>query len=101
MARNLGADFGIIPREVEPVQKILDVTGGLGVDVVLEMSGHPLAIRQSFKVLRNGGRVSLLGIPSSMIELDLANDIIFKGATVLGISGRLIFDTWYRTRRIL
>ena len=69
--------------------------------MVLEMSGHPLAIRQGFKVLRNGGRVSLLGIPSSMVELDLANDIIFKGATVLGISGRLIFDTWYRTRRIL
>jgi len=36
-----------------------------------------------------------------LVELDLANDIIFKGATVLGISGRLIFDTWYRTRRIL
>ena len=58
-------------------------------------------IRQSFKVLCNGGRVSLLGIPSSMVELDLANDIIFKGANVLGISGRLIFDTWYRTQRIL
>src|SRR5260370_26878512 len=101
IATKMGADYVIDPREVDPVQKILDVTGGLGVDVVLEMSGHPLAIRQSFKVLRNGGRVSLLGLPSNMFELDLANDIIFKGATVLGISGRLIFDTWYRTRRIL
>jgi threonine dehydrogenase-like Zn-dependent dehydrogenase len=54
-----------------PVQKILDVTDGLGVDVALEMSGHPLAIRQSFKVLRNGGRVSLLGLPSNIVELDL------------------------------
>ncbi|HEX9131325.1 MAG TPA: L-threonine 3-dehydrogenase, partial [Ktedonobacteraceae bacterium] len=98
IATKMGADHVINPREVDPVQKILDVTDGLGVDVVLEMSGHPLAIRQGFKVLRNGGRISLLGIPSSMVELDLANDIIFKGATVLGISGRLIFDTWYRTR---
>ena len=97
----MGADYVINPREFDPVQKILNVTEGLGVDVVLEMSGHPYAIRQSFKVLRNGGRVSLLGIPSSMVELDLANDIIFKGANVQGISGRLIFDTWYRTRRIL
>ena len=101
IATNMGADYLINPREVDPVQKILDVTDGLGVDVVLEMSGHPLAVRQSFKVLRNGGLVSLLGIPSNMVELDLANDVIFKGATVLGISGRLIFDTWYRTRRIL
>jgi threonine 3-dehydrogenase len=101
IASKMGADYVINPREVDPVQKILDVTDGLGVDVVLEMSGHPFAIRQGFKVLRNGGRISLLGIPSSIVELDLANDIIFKGVTVLGISGRLIFDTWYRTRRIL
>jgi len=101
IARKMGADYLLYPREVDPVQKILDITGGLGVDVVLEMSGHPQAIRQGFKALRNGGRVSLLGIPSGMVELDLANDIIFKGATVLGISGRRIFDTWYRTRRIL
>src|SRR2546422_5934826 len=85
IATQMGADYAINPREVDPVQKILDVTDGLGVDVVLEMSGHPGAIRQGFKVLRNGGRVSLLGIPSSLVELDLANVIIFKGATVLGI----------------
>ncbi len=101
IATTMGADYVINPTAVDPVEKILDVTEGLGVDVVLEMSGHPQAIRQSFKSLRFGGRVSLLGIPSRMVELDLANDIIFKGATVYGISGRLIFDTWYRTRRIL
>jgi threonine 3-dehydrogenase len=101
IAQKMGANHVINPREVDPVQYMLDATGGLGVDVVLEMSGNPAAIRQGFKILRNGGRVSLLGIPSKMVELDLANDIIFKGATVLGISGRLIFDTWYRTRRIL
>src|SRR5579863_7631493 len=101
MATTMGANYVINLREVDPVQQILDITGGLGVDVVLEMSGHPSAIRQGFKALRNGGRVSLLGLPAGMIELDLANDIIFKGATVLGISGRRIFDTWYRTRRIL
>ena len=101
MAVEMGADYAINPRADDPVRKILDVTDGLGVDVVLEMSGHPGAIRQGFQALRNGGRVSLLGIPSSMIELDLAEEVIFKGATVLGISGRRIFDTWYRTRRIL
>jgi len=36
-----------------------------------------------------------------MWSLDVANEIIFKGVNVLGISGRLIFDTWYRTRIIL
>src|SRR5712691_1802184 len=100
IATKMGATYVLNPREVDPVQQILAATDG-GVDVVLEMSGHPQAIRQGFKVLRNGGRVSLLGLPSRPVELDMANDIIFKGATVLGISGRRIFDTWYRTRRIL
>jgi threonine 3-dehydrogenase len=97
----MGATYTINPREVDPVQTIMDATEGLGVDVVLEMSGQPVAIRQGFRVLRNGGRVSMLGIPSREVELDLANDIIFKGATVMGISGRCLFDTWYRTRSIL
>ncbi|MFL5665859.1 MAG: zinc-binding dehydrogenase, partial [Ktedonobacteraceae bacterium] len=101
IAMKMGANYVLNPAEVDPVEQILHITDGLGVDVVLEMSGHPQAIRQSFKSLRFGGRVSLLGIPSSLVEFDLANDIIFKGATVYGISGRLIFDTWYRTRRIL
>src|SRR6266581_4578070 len=101
IATTMGANYVLNPRKVDPVRQVLDVTDGLGVDVVLEMSGNAQAIRQSFKVLRNGGRVSLLGIPPRTVELDLANDIIFKGATVFGISGRRIFDTWYRTRRIL
>jgi threonine 3-dehydrogenase len=101
MASEMGANYLLNPREVDPIEKIHQATDGLGVDVVLEMSGNPYAIKQGFKSLRNGGRVSLLGIPSQMIELDLANDIIFKGAKVYGISGRRMFDTWYRTRSIL
>ncbi|HLX38961.1 MAG TPA: L-threonine 3-dehydrogenase [Ktedonobacteraceae bacterium] len=101
IATTMGAKHIYNPLEIDPVQQVLEVTDGLGVDVVLEMSGNATAIRQGFKALRNGGRVSLLGIPSRNVDLDLANDIIFKGATVYGISGRLIFDTWYRTRRIL
>ena len=101
IATTMGAKHVYNPLEVDPVQQVLEVTEGLGVDVVLEMSGNASAIRQGFKALRNGGRVSLLGIPSRNVDLDLANDIIFKGATVYGISGRRIFDTWYRTRRIL
>lgn len=101
IARKMGADYALNPAEIDPVQFILEKTEGVGVDVVLEMSGHPRGIRQGFRSLRNGGRVSLLGLPSHNVELDLANEVIFKGATIYGISGRLIFDTWFRTHRIL
>ena len=39
----------------------------------------------------------MLGIPAQPITLDLAEDIIFKGAKVEGISGREMFGTWYKT----
>jgi threonine 3-dehydrogenase len=35
------------------------------------------------------------------MELDRARDIIFKGATVLGINGRRMFETWYQMTALL
>jgi threonine 3-dehydrogenase len=65
------------------------------------MSGNSQAFRDGFEALANGGRVSLLGIPSAPLEIDVAREIIFRGATVQGINGRLIFDTWYRMQELL
>ena len=45
--------------------------------------------------------VSLLGLPSRPVTLDLNNDIIFKGIRVYGITGRRMFETWYRTSALL
>ncbi len=70
-------------------------------DVLLEMAGNPTAIRLGFQILRLGGRVSLLGIPSRPIEMNFAEDIIFKGATVMGINGRRMFQTWYQMQALL
>lgn len=101
LAARMGADLVLNSREVDPVARVLEATEGLGVDVVLEMSGHPDAIHQGFRMLRRGGRISLLGIPSRPVELDLSSDIIFKGATVQGIHGRRMFQTWYQMQALL
>jgi threonine 3-dehydrogenase len=71
------------------------------VDVVFEMSGAPQAIADSFKIVRNGGRVILFGIPAEPVELDVAEALIFKNLEVSAVSGRKIWDTWYRTRWLL
>jgi threonine 3-dehydrogenase len=47
------------------------------------------------------GAVSLLGIPSKPLEIDVAREIIFRGATVQGINGRWIYDTWFRMEALL
>lgn len=101
LARKMGADRVVDSSREDAVAVVREATGGVGADVVLEMSGHPDAVRQAFKMLRRGGRISLLGIPSQPVALDLAEDVIFKGATVLGINGRRIWETWYQAEALL
>src|SRR5215813_8677402 len=101
MAKQVGADVVINPAAEDAVKKILGATGGTGVDVLLEMSGVPSAIQQGFKALRAGGRASLLGIPTENVALDLVDYVIFKGATVQGIYGRRMYETWVQMTALL
>ncbi|NWG20102.1 MAG: L-threonine 3-dehydrogenase [Chloroflexi bacterium] len=81
---------------------ILRATGGDGVDVLLEMSGSPQAIDQGFTALRPGGFAALLGLPERPLpSFDLTNEVVFKGATVYGVFGRRLWQTWYQTRSLL
>jgi len=101
LARKMGANCVIDPTCQDPVQIVLGETDGRGAEVVLEMSGNPEAIRQGFQMLSRGGRMSLLGIPSEPVTLNLADDIIFRGALVQGINGRRVFDTWYKMQGLV
>jgi threonine 3-dehydrogenase len=101
LARRMGAGRVVDSTKEDPVAVVKEATGGEGADVVLEMSGHPDGVKQAFKMLRRGGRISLLGIPSQAVPIDLAEDVIFKGATVLGINGRRMWQTWYQGQALL
>jgi threonine 3-dehydrogenase len=100
LAKRLGADVMLNPTTTDVVKEIITATDGVGVDVVLEMSGHPTAIGQGFQMLRKGGRVSLLGLAPKPFEFDLNNWIVFKGATVIGINGREIWRTWEKMQAL-
>jgi len=101
LARKMKADLVLNPAQEDVKAKVMAATEGVGVDVVLEMSGKTPGIRLGFDILRLGGRMSLLGIPSKPVELNFAEDIIFKGATVQGINGRLMYKTWYQMQALL
>jgi threonine 3-dehydrogenase len=101
IARQMKADLVLDPATQDVRRIVGEHTNGYGVDVLLEMAGHRDAVKLGFDLLRNGGRVSLLGIPARPFEVDLAHDIIFKGVTVLGINGRKMFETWYQMTALL
>jgi len=101
LAARVGADATFSATQPDLVEEIVRRTGGDGVDVLLEMSGSGSAIDNGLAMVRNGGVAALLGIPSDEIEINLAERIIFKGLTVLGINGRRMFETWYQTQALV
>lgn len=103
MAKKLGADLVLNAREEgDKIPRIIrDATDGNGVDVVLEMAGNVHALRQGLESLTLGGRVSLLGFFSGPIEFDINSLMISKGASMYGIAGRRMFQTWQVMRGVL
>ncbi len=102
MARKLFPDATIInPKEQDPVKTIMDATDGFGVDVSIELSGHPEATRLCFEVLKREGRVSLVGVPPGPMEFNFHPNIILKEATVRGVFGREVWQTWWQLRAML
>jgi threonine 3-dehydrogenase len=99
LAKTMGANDAVHPDQVEEAVK--RATNGSGVDVVLEMSGIPAAIHQAFALVRLGGRVQMLGIPAKPMEVNFANEIIFKGITIYGVVGRRMYETWIQMTQFL
>lgn len=99
LAKQVGADLTVNVKTGHPEavnEAIRELTAGEGVDAALEMSGNPAALHQAFRAVKNGGRVTLFGIPTGQVCFDLPNEIIFKGIRVYGVTGRRLFGTWYR-----
>lgn len=93
LARSLGFR-ALDPREQEirEVQRELGMTEGF--DVALEMSGSPAALVGIIENLNFGGRMAMLGLPSTPIELDFAK-VVSHMLTIQGIYGREMYETWY------
>ncbi len=74
-----------------------------GCDVILETSGAESSLGFGLEIVRNGGHLSLLGIPSSrdLTIHDYARNVIFKGVTMKAIIGRRMFDTWQKMLMLL
>ncbi len=98
LARQMGADVTVDAALGD--EAILDVAGG-SLDCALEMSGAPAAIAAATRLVRPGGWVSLLGIGDAPATLDLSRDVVMKGLTLYGVTGRRMFSTWEQTSAYL
>ena len=94
LAHKMGAD-AVVNTSRDNLEEAMSKEGLVeGFDVGLEMSGSGAALKQMLSVMRNGGKISLLGLGNGPINLDM-NLIIGKGLTLQGIYGRKL-DNWHQ-----
>ncbi|GAA3528795.1 alcohol dehydrogenase catalytic domain-containing protein [Amycolatopsis ultiminotia] len=72
IGKRLGADHVINVRNEDPVEAVRKLSGGKGVDFVVECSGAPNAVNEAAKMLNRGGKICLAAFPSDEVPIDLA-----------------------------
>ncbi|MBE1513583.1 S-(hydroxymethyl)mycothiol dehydrogenase [Nesterenkonia halotolerans] len=87
-AAELGATHTVNPSEADAVERIRELTGGFGADLVIDAVGRPETYKQAFYARDLAGRVVLVGVPDPSHTLDLPL------ADVFGRGGSLK-SSWY------
>ena len=82
-ARGFGATATINARTEDPVERIRELTGGFGADVVVEAVGRPETYEQAFYARDLAGRVVLVGVPTPDLTLTLPMIEIFRRSGAL------------------
>jgi threonine dehydrogenase-like Zn-dependent dehydrogenase len=91
-AKRLGADWtlhaGSTSKE-ERLQRVKDLTGGRGADMVIECAGVPEAVPEALEMLRVNGLLIEAGNFSDLGEVALSphRHICAKNARILGVGG--------------
>ncbi len=101
IAHSLDLDLVVNPLLPDSTSKILELTDGHGPEVVLEVSGNGRALNEALAIAAPGATVALLGIPGGPVELDLGAKVVMKGISLLGVTGRRMYETWYQVEAFM
>ena len=85
LALDLGADYGLDPLRPDYQDRIMELTGGKGVDLALEVSGSGVALAQAAAAAADFGRVVLLGCTRDPVaEFDFYHLVHGRGTSLIG-----------------
>lgn len=87
IAKELGADCVIDIEKEDPVEVVMEQTGGRGVDLAIECAGPPATMRQAVDMVRRGGRVVLEGINGGQEASFLTDRIVLDEISIFGGRG--------------
>ncbi len=86
IGKRLGADEVVNVNSEDPVEAVQRITGGKGVQYVLECSGAPNALNEAARMVNRGGRICLAAFPAEPVPVDLAY-LVRNNIYVFGIRG--------------
>jgi threonine dehydrogenase-like Zn-dependent dehydrogenase len=105
IAKKIGADLTINVREKDPVDEILSLTDGFGVDRVIETVGAVTEVQnrmwpmaQAVRMVRSGGRIVVLGQGAKSTPV-FWREVVMKEAQIIG--GRVTLGDFPRTLRLM
>jgi threonine dehydrogenase-like Zn-dependent dehydrogenase len=91
VASRLGADIVINARKVDPVEAVLEATGGIGADIVFECAGGSpqqglsgtTALSQAMRMVRDQGKISQIALLGANATIDISplntSGIMYRG----------------------
>ncbi len=71
IAKEMGADHVINPSKEDPVAKILEITGGRGVDCAMEAVGVPATWDVCQRVVKEGGHLANVGVHGQSVNFEI------------------------------
>jgi len=111
MARALGCEVVLTPEmppkdaphrsDLKLAEQVRALTGGVGVDVAMEMAGFNSALNNAIRITRRGGHVVLFGVKNGDAIIEDFHRIVMNGLQLHAVVGRQIFGTWELTRGLL
>ena len=94
-AKAMGADYVFNSGRDDLLAEVKKLTGGVGMDAAIDVTGAGAALNTALKCLRAAGRLVCVGLPTRPVTFpDMADDLIYREIQLTGISGRLVWKTW-------
>lgn len=85
LAKSLGASHLIRAQEESVTERVMDITNGLGSDVVIEAVGSPKTVEQTFSLAKKSGKVVIFGFsPEKEKATFIPFNLLSKELSILG-----------------
>ncbi|MGZ4456745.1 MAG: zinc-binding dehydrogenase [Nocardioides sp.] len=97
LARAFGASETVCladhPDSADRVKRVLELTDGVGADMVLEVTGVPASFVEAIELARVGGRIASVGNLNAEATVTMTPGLVTRKS--VHIHGVLRYDPWY------